>query len=197
MIDLDDELALDYLVESREHLANIETDLLAIERGGAETDEELVNRVFRAVHSVKGGAGVFDLMKIQELAHQTEDVLALIRSHEMALTPDLARVLLGATDRLQELIENPGMSDQADISGVLAALATLYTEPRASTGKRGASAAGRGRPGGPLRVLLVEDDFASRLLLQTFLSRYGECHIAVKGREAVEAFRSAFQQGQR
>jgi two-component system, chemotaxis family, chemotaxis protein CheY len=45
-----------------------------------------------------------------------------------------------------------------------------------------------------LRVLLVEDDFASRLLLQTFLSRYGECHIAVNGREAVEAFRSAWSE---
>ena len=51
---------------------------------------------------------------------------------------------------------------------------------------------GRGR----LRVLLAEDDFACRLLLQTFLSRYGECHIAVNGREAVEAFRSAFERGQ-
>jgi two-component system chemotaxis response regulator CheY len=47
-----------------------------------------------------------------------------------------------------------------------------------------------------MRALLVEDDFASRLLLQTFLSRYGECHIAVNGREAVEAFRSAFERGQ-
>ena len=48
-----------------------------------------------------------------------------------------------------------------------------------------------------LRVLLVEDDFASRLLLQTFLSRYGECHIAVNGREAVDAFRAALERGQR
>src|SRR5664279_4040029 len=48
----------------------------------------------------------------------------------------------------------------------------------------------------PLRMLLVEDDFASRLLLRTFLSRYGECHIAVNGREAVEAFRSASERGQ-
>lgn len=44
-----------------------------------------------------------------------------------------------------------------------------------------------------LRVLLVEDDFTSRLLLQTFLSRYGECHIAVNGREAIEAFRLALE----
>jgi two-component system chemotaxis response regulator CheY len=43
----------------------------------------------------------------------------------------------------------------------------------------------------------VEDDFASRLLLQTFLSRYGDCHVAVNGREAVEAFRLALEQGRR
>ena len=48
----------------------------------------------------------------------------------------------------------------------------------------------------PLRVLLVEDNFASRLLLQSFLSRYGECHIAVNGREAVEAFHCALERGQ-
>ena len=48
-----------------------------------------------------------------------------------------------------------------------------------------------------LRSLLVEDDFAGRLVLQTFLSRYGECHIAVNGKEAVEAFGSAFDRGRR
>jgi two-component system chemotaxis response regulator CheY len=42
-----------------------------------------------------------------------------------------------------------------------------------------------------MRALIVEDDFTSRLLLQTFLSRYGECHIAVTGTEAVSAFRLA------
>jgi len=40
-----------------------------------------------------------------------------------------------------------------------------------------------------MRTLIVEDDFTSRLLLQTFLSRYGECHVAINGVEAVEAFR--------
>jgi two-component system chemotaxis response regulator CheY len=50
---------------------------------------------------------------------------------------------------------------------------------------------------GPLRMLLVEDDVASRLVLQTFLSRFGECHIAVNGRDAVEAFREAAGQGDR
>ena len=47
-----------------------------------------------------------------------------------------------------------------------------------------------------MRTLIVEDDFTSRLLLQSLLSRYGECHIAVNGREAVDAFRRAWESGQ-
>jgi two-component system chemotaxis response regulator CheY len=42
-----------------------------------------------------------------------------------------------------------------------------------------------------MKTLIVEDDFVSRLLLQTFLSRYGECHIAVNGQEALDAFKRA------
>ena|ERR1022692_1640703 len=48
-----------------------------------------------------------------------------------------------------------------------------------------------------MKTLIVEDDFTSRLFLQTVLSRFGECHIAVNGREAVEAFRAALESGER
>ena len=47
------------------------------------------------------------------------------------------------------------------------------------------------REGQSMKTLIVEDDFTSRLFLQTYLSRYGECHVAVNGREAVEAFQMA------
>ncbi len=46
-----------------------------------------------------------------------------------------------------------------------------------------------------MKALIVEDDFTSRLFLQTFLSRYGECHVAVNGKEAVEAFWLATNNG--
>ncbi len=46
-----------------------------------------------------------------------------------------------------------------------------------------------------MKTLIVEDDFTSRLLLLTYLSRYGECHIAVNGDEAVAAFRIALEAG--
>ena len=47
-----------------------------------------------------------------------------------------------------------------------------------------------------MRTLIVEDDFTSRLVLQSFLSPYGECHTAVNGREAVAAFRATQESGQ-
>lgn len=45
----------------------------------------------------------------------------------------------------------------------------------------------------PLRVLIVEDDFTSRILLQEVMNRYGVCHIATNGFEALAAFREAIQ----
>ena len=46
-----------------------------------------------------------------------------------------------------------------------------------------------------MKTLVVEDDFTSRLVLQTFLARHGECHVAVNGAEAVAAFRAALDSG--
>jgi two-component system chemotaxis response regulator CheY len=189
MIHLDNELAQVYLAECGEHLNIMEKNLLAIEPDGAGVDEEIANAAFRAVHSVKDGAGLFELTKIRELAHQAEHAMALIRSRKMVPTPNRVSVLLRATDTLRALVDNPGASNQADISAIVAALAGLSADSNTSaTPRRGVD--------WRLRALLVEDDFTSRLLLQTFLSRYGDCHIAVNGREAVAAVREALELGQ-
>ena len=122
---MDDELVLDYLAESREHLATIETDLLAIEQAGAAIDEQLVNRVFRAAHSIKGGAGFFDLLTIKELAHKTENVLEMVRSRQMVPNPEVVSILLLAFDKLHDLIDNYMTSNEADTSDFLVALTSL------------------------------------------------------------------------
>jgi two-component system chemotaxis response regulator CheY len=200
MTNLDDELARDYLAESVEHLSDIETGLLAIEKSEVPVDEELVNRVFRAVHSIKGGAGYFDLAKISGLAHQLEGVLALIRSHQLVPTPEHVRILLRATDQMRDMVQNPGESNQTETASILAALGGLLgkTNQPAAAAARTFSTFDRTRQGARIvRVLLVEDDFVSRVMLQTFLSRYGECHIAVNGKEAVEAFRIALERGEK
>ena len=86
-IQSDENLKL-YVEESLEHLADIENDLLAIEAGGAEIDEDLVNKVFRAAHSIKGGAGFMGLETIKELSHWMENVLGQIRSRELIPNPE-------------------------------------------------------------------------------------------------------------
>src|ERR1700735_2200592 len=113
---LDDELVLDYLSECREHLATIEADLLSMEQSGAAIDEQLVNRVFRAAHSIKGSAGFFDLHKIKELGHRTENVLDLVRSGQMIPNSEIVSILLLAFDQLRILIQDYADSNNADIS---------------------------------------------------------------------------------
>src|SRR5271165_3245822 len=108
MIDLDSELAGEFLAESRERLEGMQADLLAFEKSGLRTDDERVNRLFGAVHTIRGGARSLQLVKISALAHQTENVLTLIRSRQLELTPDTIRVLLRTTSSMRDLVGNPG-----------------------------------------------------------------------------------------
>jgi two-component system chemotaxis response regulator CheY len=148
------------------------------------------------LHSVKGGSLLFDLVTIAELAQKTENAVAKIRFQSIAPTHARVSVLLHAIDRLNELILEPDTSNEADISGLMAELAMPDASLQASFEKGGATEdkpvnGTRDR----LRILIVEDDLACRLLLQTFLARYGECHVALNGREAVDLFRTSFDRG--
>ncbi|OGR20027.1 MAG: hybrid sensor histidine kinase/response regulator [Desulfobacterales bacterium GWB2_56_26] len=118
----DDEILQGFIEESLEHLADIEHDLLAIEEAGANIDEDLVNKVFRAAHSIKGGAGFMGLTAIQELSHAAENVLGMIRSKKLIPTPEIINVLLIASDQLQSMIEDVHNSNEVDISAHLTPL---------------------------------------------------------------------------
>jgi two-component system chemotaxis sensor kinase CheA len=122
---IDDETLQVYVEESEEHLADIEKDLLTIEEMGADLDENLVNKVFRAAHSIKGGAGFMGLTGIKELSHKLENVLGLIREKEMIPTSEIVSVLLTGFDRLNELMENINASNDMDISSQVTALENL------------------------------------------------------------------------
>ncbi len=112
----DAELLQVYLDEAREHLSGIEGDLLELETTGAP-DPDLVNKVFRAVHSVKGGAGFFGLESIKTLSHAMENVLGQMRKSELAATPEVIGVLLKSADSLVRMLDNPAASNQTDVTG--------------------------------------------------------------------------------
>jgi two-component system, chemotaxis family, sensor kinase CheA len=118
----DDEILQGFIEESLEHLADIENDLLAIEEAGENIDEDLVNKVFRAAHSIKGGAGFMGLTVIQELSHAMENVLGMIRSKKLVPTPENINVLLLGADQLQRMVEDVASSNEVDITSHLTPL---------------------------------------------------------------------------
>jgi len=124
---MDDETLQMYVEEASEHLEDIESDLLTIEQDGADLDEELVNKVFRAAHSIKGGAGFLGLTAIKELSHKIENILDMVRNRQMVPTPDIVNVVLLAFDFLNQMLQNVSASNEMDIAEHLEALEGLAT----------------------------------------------------------------------
>ena len=72
-----------FLAESRDLLRDMESAVLHLE--GAPEDEDAVNAVFRAVHTIKGSAGVFEYTDIVEFTHALESVLVEVRAGRVAV----------------------------------------------------------------------------------------------------------------
>ena len=126
-MELDGETLRLFIEDSQDNMSGIENNLLAIEAGGEEIDDELVNKVFRAVHSVKGSAGFMGLKNIKELAHGMENILNLIRKKQMVPEPNVISVLLKSADVLSGLIKDAGSSNKANISEQLKKLKSAAT----------------------------------------------------------------------
>ena len=106
-----------FLQESSEHIADMESALLSLR--AAPRDLDVLNAIFRAAHSIKGGAGTFGLNEVVRFTHSLESLLDKLRAEELAATVDLVELLLKATDVLAALLEE---REAADAEQVLAAL---------------------------------------------------------------------------
>ena len=96
-------IKITFFQECEEQLAELESGLLAMEAG--EADAEVVNAVFRAVHSIKGGAGAFGLDDLVRFAHVFETTLDEVRTGKRAPDPDLVlKPMLRAADILADLV---------------------------------------------------------------------------------------------
>jgi two-component system chemotaxis sensor kinase CheA len=91
-----------FFQECEEQLGELESGLLRMESG--TKDAETVNAVFRAVHSIKGGAGIFALDGLVRFAHVFETSLDAIRSGKMQAEPQVMALLLRAADVLMDLV---------------------------------------------------------------------------------------------
>ncbi|TKD51584.1 chemotaxis protein CheA [Sphingomonas baiyangensis] len=95
-----DDIQSIFFQECEEGLASAETALLAIKAG--EHDGETINTIFRAVHSIKGGAGAFGFHPLQSFTHLFETLLDKVRDGELSLDPPLVELLMGAFDVLAD-----------------------------------------------------------------------------------------------
>jgi two-component system, chemotaxis family, sensor kinase CheA len=103
----------DTFFEECEDLLTALSDGLAVMQSGAH-DSETVNAVFRAVHSIKGGAGAFKLSDLVAFAHRFETVLDELRANRLSLVPDLLFTLLRSADHLTVLVEAARAEEQVD-----------------------------------------------------------------------------------
>ncbi|HHI80254.1 MAG TPA: hybrid sensor histidine kinase/response regulator [Planctomycetes bacterium] len=129
-----DEVVQDFIVESQEHLSDIESELLQIEEGGGDIDSELVNRVFRAIHSIKGAAGFLGFHVINDLAHNLENILGLIRTEELIPDSGIVDVMLKAADTLKSLVSDVENSNDEDVSEHIEALKGILAGEKAEEG---------------------------------------------------------------
>ncbi len=103
-----------FFQECEEQLAELESGLLAME--GGDTDPETINAVFRAVHSIKGGAGAFSLDDLVRFAHVFETALDEMRSGRLDPSPDALKIMLRAADVLADLVRAGRSGDSVDES---------------------------------------------------------------------------------
>lgn len=98
----DPELVREFLVESEELLEAVDEGMIALE--AAPDDTELLNRIFRALHTIKGTSGFLGFDPVIRVSHRAEDVLNALRRGELKLSRRIIDVLLRARDQLGRML---------------------------------------------------------------------------------------------
>ncbi|WP_040502308.1 Hpt domain-containing protein, partial [Herbaspirillum sp. YR522] len=122
---MDDEMLKDFVVEALELATNVEEHLLTLERH--PDDLEILNAVFRAFHTIKGGAGFVNLPAMVSACHLTENLFDALRTGKAPVTPLAIEAALQASgfvaDQLTELSNGAApdslASMPADLEGIL------------------------------------------------------------------------------
>ncbi|WP_198924167.1 chemotaxis protein CheA [Acidithiobacillus caldus] len=132
---MDPDILRDYVSEARELLEQAQSDALALEC--APDSDAVLASLFRAFHTLKGGAGFLDADALVEWTHHLEDLLDKLRSHVLPVTPTTIDVILKGLDVIQCMLDelgrgvypNPGPSDLGQRICALASVEDVHTSP--------------------------------------------------------------------
>ncbi|RNC72262.1 MAG: chemotaxis protein CheA [Desulfuromonadales bacterium] len=124
----DQELLEGFLTETTELLEKLDDDLVALEKTPSDTD--LMNGIFRSIHTVKGASSFLGFELLVKVTHKTEDVLNRLRRGELVVTPEIMDVILEAVDLVKLLVSDIKGGDIIDreIDDTIAKLLPFLSE---------------------------------------------------------------------
>ena len=132
-----DDLIRDFLTETTESIGQVDNDLVALEQ--RPDDGELIGRIFRLVHTVKGTCGFLGLARLEKVAHAGENVLGRFRDKSLAPTTDSIGLVLKAVDRIKVIVAGIEQADGVELAGddseLIAQLDAVYRGDTAESGK--------------------------------------------------------------
>ncbi len=117
-----DEILQDFIIETSEILEGLDEKFVELEKD--QFNKDLINEIFRAVHTIKGAAGFLGFSQIVDLAHASENVLKKLRDGILSPSPEITDVILESVDKLKVLLDKVKNNDQSpeDIDGLIAKL---------------------------------------------------------------------------
>lgn len=113
----------EFLAEAEEHLTTAEEVLL---EGASNYDKESIDKIFRAVHSIKGGSAYFGLLEITEISHVTETMMDAVRIGKLDFTPAMQSLLLEYTETMKGLFAQTRTAMSGDGTIVRSSNATKF-----------------------------------------------------------------------
>lgn len=151
-----DELIVEFLTETNESLDELDVDLVNLEQN--PNDKDLLGKIFRLKHTIKGTCGFLGLPRLEKVAHHAENVLGRFRDGDLKVTPDYVTLIFESIDRIKLIVrglEETGSEPEGDDSELIAKLDAVYegrdvdaAAPDASSAEEpAAESAGGGYPG--------------------------------------------------
>ena len=122
-----DELIEDFLVETQEGLEELDNDLVTLEKN--PEDKDIIAKIFRVMHTIKGTCGFLGLSRLEKIAHAGEDIFDQIRSGDFNVTPDIISLVFESLDTIKDIMsyieenESEPDGDDSDLVGRLRACA--------------------------------------------------------------------------
>ena len=121
-----DEILTEFLAESNENLDTLNVEIVDLEEN--PTDTNLLNSIFRTIHTIKGTCGFIGLSRLEQVAHATENVLDKARERQLDVTPRSITLILAAIDLIQSILNHlatTGVEPKGNDSELIARLNNL------------------------------------------------------------------------